>query len=54
MLRDTIVSGCEYFGLRTESQRNIFSEIQRKVRDTNQIKHKIQNKKLHNVHKLKC
>ena len=33
--RDTIVSGYEYFGLQTESRRNICSEIRRNVRETN-------------------
>ena len=28
---DTVVSGYEYFGLQTESQRNICSEIPQKV-----------------------
>ena len=45
--RDTIVSGYGYFGLQTESRRNICLEIPRKVRHLNEQFYTMRNKMIH-------
>ena len=50
-LQYKVAPAYEYLGLRTESRRNICFEIQLKVRDTNQVKHKVKKNNKHKVQK---